>query len=451
MITPTQQRERGQAIVFMVLALIGLLGFAAIALDGGNIYTEQRRAQSAADNAVLAAAYEGMNQGLTATTAISGAAYTSAARNGYNNDRVTNGVTFNSPPKSGVYSGTAGYLEIIITREVPTILAHFVYQGPWRLTVRAIARTHPTKEATPPFAGQAMMSTNTSDCNTLAFSGNAAITITGASIFSNAPPGDCSGTTQNTAGGGYFSNGGSLTLNGGNFGAAGSILDAHNNITSTTSPSATVGGQPQMEIPTDMPIPSSAECGSAQTSPSGTQTINPGTYANGISVGSNKTITLTSGIYCLGADLNLQGLMTTDTNGNGLQDPGEGVLIYFYGRTDPLIDVNAQAVIVLWAMDSGSWKGLALYAPTGPGATDVCPDSSPIDVTINGGGESSIVGTIYMPYCDIKINGGSGTFALYSQIVGYTLDVNGGSGVEIIYDPDLLYALPTGPSSLLVQ
>ena len=46
--------ERGQAIVIMAFALIALLAFAALAIDGGNAYVERRRAQNGADAAALA-------------------------------------------------------------------------------------------------------------------------------------------------------------------------------------------------------------------------------------------------------------------------------------------------------------------------------------------------------------------------------------------------------------
>jgi len=48
--------ERGQALVIMVFALIGLLAFVALAIDGGNTLTERRRAQNAADAGALAGA-----------------------------------------------------------------------------------------------------------------------------------------------------------------------------------------------------------------------------------------------------------------------------------------------------------------------------------------------------------------------------------------------------------
>lgn len=48
--------ERGQAIVILALAMVALLAFAALAIDGGNTYVERRRAQNAADAAALAGA-----------------------------------------------------------------------------------------------------------------------------------------------------------------------------------------------------------------------------------------------------------------------------------------------------------------------------------------------------------------------------------------------------------
>ncbi len=52
----TSRNERGQALVIMVFALIGLLAFVALAIDGGNTLTERRRAQNAADAGALAGA-----------------------------------------------------------------------------------------------------------------------------------------------------------------------------------------------------------------------------------------------------------------------------------------------------------------------------------------------------------------------------------------------------------
>src|SRR3990172_1767730 len=52
----TKHSESGQVFVILVLALIGLLGFTALAIDGGVVDSERRRAQNAADAGALAAA-----------------------------------------------------------------------------------------------------------------------------------------------------------------------------------------------------------------------------------------------------------------------------------------------------------------------------------------------------------------------------------------------------------
>lgn len=50
--------EKGQTIVLIAVMIIGLLALAALVVDGGNFYLIRRQAQTAADSAALAAAYE---------------------------------------------------------------------------------------------------------------------------------------------------------------------------------------------------------------------------------------------------------------------------------------------------------------------------------------------------------------------------------------------------------
>jgi len=46
--------QQGQALIILVFAMLALLAFAALAIDGGNIYAVKRRTQNAADAAALA-------------------------------------------------------------------------------------------------------------------------------------------------------------------------------------------------------------------------------------------------------------------------------------------------------------------------------------------------------------------------------------------------------------
>jgi hypothetical protein len=53
--------------------------------------------------------------------------------------------------------------------------------------------------------------------------------------------------------------------------------------------------------------------------------------------------------------------------------------------------------------------------------------------TINGGSGQQMRGTIYAPFCKIKINGSS-TSGFQSQLIGYDVDLSGSSAVTINYD-----------------
>ncbi|MBN1886645.1 MAG: hypothetical protein JW850_01590 [Thermoflexales bacterium] len=53
-----KKSENGQAIILIALALVVVLAFAAMAIDLGNVFTERREAQNAADAAALAGAQQ---------------------------------------------------------------------------------------------------------------------------------------------------------------------------------------------------------------------------------------------------------------------------------------------------------------------------------------------------------------------------------------------------------
>ncbi len=48
--------EKGQALILIALAVIGLVGFSALTIDGGRVLSDKRNAQNAADTSVLSAA-----------------------------------------------------------------------------------------------------------------------------------------------------------------------------------------------------------------------------------------------------------------------------------------------------------------------------------------------------------------------------------------------------------
>jgi len=429
------QTDSGQAIILLVLALVGVLGFAALAIDGGNIFTEQRRAQNAADNAALGAAYD-YSQGVTSLGTLTTSARANAALNGFDNNGTSNWVDFYSPPTSGPYAGNANYMQVVITRTVPTALAHLVYSGPWQVRASALAYGQIYTRIIP-YSGQAMMATNESACGALTFSGTGDVTIVGAGIFTNS---DCNSGCNLSGAAGVAQGSSQINITGGIPGAAGCWYDPHSNLSpaGVSYQTRMPGASTPPPTPTYDPGSATDDCGPDQPAPSGSPvTISPGTY-NGLDMNPGDIVKMAPGIYCLTDTLGMiQGTLTSDLDGNGAQNAGEGVLIYILPSvTGTVIDSNAQAEVHIDAMQNGDFKGMAIYYGM------ALPCSSIGTGTINGGGQSAITGTIYAPCLDLTVNGNSGTFALRSQLIANTIEVNGGGNLNIVYDPNVIYSQP---------
>src|SRR6476619_7459670 len=79
-------QERGQALIMVALAVVGLFGFTALAIDGSRVFSDRRHAQNAADTAALAAALSKVRADPpeTGDTVAVAAGLARAASNGFN-------------------------------------------------------------------------------------------------------------------------------------------------------------------------------------------------------------------------------------------------------------------------------------------------------------------------------------------------------------------------------
>ncbi len=159
-----RKNEQGQAIVIMVFALIALLAFAALAIDGGNAYVERRRAQNGADAAALAGARQvWVNQVNrdSSETAILSEANGAAEKNGigdtnningddvngyvkaYYTDRNGNALTNNGNPiavgASGSIPPNADGLKVYASRDFKTFIAGIIGRTDMGATADATA------------------------------------------------------------------------------------------------------------------------------------------------------------------------------------------------------------------------------------------------------------------------------------------------------------------------
>jgi hypothetical protein len=145
------KNEQGQAIVIMAFALIALLAFAALAIDGGNAYVERRRSQNGADAAALAGARQvwinrvdlnssetlvlreannaAEKNGIGDTNNIPGDAVNGYVR-AYYTDRNGNTLSNNGNPiavgAAGSIPPNAGGLQVYASRDFKTFIAGII-------------------------------------------------------------------------------------------------------------------------------------------------------------------------------------------------------------------------------------------------------------------------------------------------------------------------------------
>lgn len=410
--THSKRMQRGQALIIIALALVGLAGMTGLVIDGGNVFLDRRNAQSAADSAALSAALTRVRGGQN----LSAAALSSAAQNGYNNDGTTSTVEVHNPPISGPNAGNVEYVQVIIVSHVKTYFARVV--GWSRLTnrVEAVARTK-TPEVREILHGQAVISlAPSSDCNndkSFWVHGEATLDITGGGIFINSNNNQCAFIQQ----------------------GSGSIRIRDNHIITVVGgamiqkPQLLTPGVSVGAIPVSYPPPffmPKVGCGNneAVISEDGTS-MSPGTW--GELFPPEGVTHLEAGVYCLGDGMQIN----SDIEGSNVVFKVEDGEVRFSG----------SANIILDAPNNGEYAGLLIYLPM----------DNHSKVVLNGGSGSNIKGTILAPASPIHINGNDASTGFHSQIIGYTIDVNGNSNVVIVYKDENNFNTLTMPEVQLSE
>ena len=115
--------RRGAVLVLVAVLMVALLGVAAVSVDGGRMFQEQRDVQSAADLAAEAAGVEPTEkfeqfQGADGDGQARAAALAIAEGNGYQAAGPTSKVTVNIPPLTGPNKGQNGYAEVVISSQL---------------------------------------------------------------------------------------------------------------------------------------------------------------------------------------------------------------------------------------------------------------------------------------------------------------------------------------------
>jgi len=412
--TPTKH-ERGQALILIVFAIIGLVGITALAVDGGNAFLQKRRTQNAADSTAFASALARIKgSGWISET------YAIAKQNGFDNNGKTNTVQIFSPPVNGPYVKNVEYIQVIITNHFPTLFGSVIGVNELTVQAEAISRTK-TPEIKEILNGNAVISlAPTSDCNsTRAFwvHGESTLDISGGGIFVNSNNPQCALITNGN---------GSLRLEPSQEISVVGGASIQKPKLLTPFPPLTNG------IPISFPPPfflPKIGCGTkiAQISEDGIS-MSPGGYGDDIFPPPGVHY-LDAGVYCIGGDFILEG-------GNWLQ--GGGVVI---SMDEGSLRWNGGAHVDLGAPTGGEHAGLLIFAPI----------ENKNRMVINTDDTSVLRGTILMPGANIHLNGGDSQLGYHSQIIGYTIESDGQSNIVIKYQDDQNYDTFNMPEIQLTQ
>ena len=172
------KREKGQVLVLLTVGIITLLGFTALAIDGGRLYAERRNVQGVTDTSSLTGALyiaqqlaDGVDSGdIDAAEAV---AYQRADNNGYEPSVTSVEIT----EDTWFY-----YVRTTIHSSIPPTIAQIVYKGPLKVSATSEARV-PKYNL---FAlGQALFSISKIECPGIDFGGNSDMMIDGTGIFSS--------------------------------------------------------------------------------------------------------------------------------------------------------------------------------------------------------------------------------------------------------------------------
>lgn len=401
------KNESGQIIVILGLAVIALLAFTGLAIDGNRVYHSRRINQSTADSAAMvgagaAARYlEGQHlvvfdcdtpdNSLSAKASdVAIAAAIQAAKESALADSVVL-LPYDLSTNNGVTSvcssdGVRKYLDVIVkvTTTTPTTFTKVINISSINTSAQATVRIYPRQSAA---YGNALVALS-KDCGLgIDLTGSIDVKILDGGIFSNS---SISGNSQSAKV--YVKPPGTVLYN------DGCPYTAKVNFT----PNPPGPSHDRLAFDIEPPKCSNAAFVNANNA---SGTLSPGNY-NGITV--KNAVTLQPGLYCIRGPLNV------NANANFTAD---GVTFYFLPGSS--ISFNGSAELHLKAPPANATP------PAVPGLLMYFDKDLATTITLNGNSLNDYQGTIYAPKSHVKINGDSGSKTMYTQIIAYDIAING--------------------------
>lgn len=417
----THRYEQGQVLVLIILSIVGLMGFAALAVDGGQVYAERRHSQAAADAAALAAASKFQDHGSPDDIRAAGLAL--ASQNGYihgDKDGTTKVEVYN-PPTSGPYSEVSDrnkYFQVIITSKVKPIFAQFVFSGDQYITTEAVVRAENVSQLS---SGNAIFALNNlpSSQPGIGFKGNVGVHVDGGNIFSNsdAAKDGAAGVVEATGGGKTYTHEG-FELKGADCG-----------------PGKTVNPCPVTGVDTQT-VPDAIEPYCPPSTATNPTTITGINYYVWPTSGSVPEV-LQPGIHCFYDGITLHG-------GDSLK--GDGVLLVFKkgGLTvtgNPKMELTRPDDLFDSRTDQ-QYGGMLIFVSK----TNVNSSGEGPTITMGGTADSRINGTVYAPRSTCDLGGTSQGNAFHTALICNNFSFHGTQDVWITYKAEENYQFPASLS-----
>jgi len=389
-------------MVIVVFMGMFLLAFVAIGIDVGYMFHEKRMAQAAADAAAVAAAEE-MSSGNTSNE--QSVANTMAALNGFDPNATTNPSTVTlSTPTSGNYSGSANYIQAVVSRPIPTFFLGELNHSATTLTVsaRAVAgggMSSPTCICLEASTGAGLSMSNNAQlvapqCGvTVDSSSGNAVGIVGSAGLSALSLGTISNTWNNS---------GNINNNGFISSTTKVIQGIQTLCKPTVTPPSLPNGLPCYSNPIQGWTAANNYTG-AYTLPLSGETTSGGIVCfTSLDTSQSSSVTFSPGYTYY-----IQGNFST---GGGAPLTGNGVSFYVGGTVNIANGVTSK-----------------LSAPTDAnGVPQTLFYAMGNTVNIQGGSNSTFSGLMYAPNAAVTLNNGTGT-VLNMDFVAQTLSLSGGA------------------------
>jgi Flp pilus assembly protein TadG len=399
------RRSSGQTFLLVSIALVVLLGMAALAVDIGDLWTTRRLMQSAADAGAVAGADEITLGG--SSSAITTAAQDAASHNGFTDGSSRPGassivtVAVHNPPTSGPFAANSNAVEVDVSQSQPTYFMKVLGWAAVPVSTSAVAVTLGS--------GSCIYSLDQSASGAITVAGTASVT-SACGLYDNS----ISGTALTVSGGGTITAPLVGVVGGTNINGGGS-----------TPPST---GIAQFGDPLDYiaaPNIGNDPC------PGGFHTQNisgaitaPRTFCGGIHINGGNTVTFSPGLYIIdGGGITIDGGATVS---------GSGVTFYLTGangngsnaRNYAGVTINSTATVNLSApcgsTSNNDIEGMLFFQDRS--ITNGAASS------INGAAGSTFSGALYFPTTPLSY-AGSTSANMFTLLVSDTLSFLGNSTV----------------------